>query len=145
VFGSLISAVLLAVPPLWHAAREVIDPSTIDPTVRATSFRIRNDSRKNCGCKPVFEPAIEPAIGNHWKSRLPNKISRKIAKLIIERPNNPAATMAAPNTVHTYTSVTAEKAEKPPATIFLTMQRIRSARELRLGLNSRIVCANSRP
>jgi hypothetical protein len=59
----VIPAVLLAVPPLWHAAREVIDPSTIDPTVRATSFRIRNDSRKNCGCKPVFEQAIEPAIG----------------------------------------------------------------------------------
>ncbi|HMD43497.1 MAG TPA: hypothetical protein VKH45_10505 [Candidatus Acidoferrum sp.] len=62
VFGSVISAVLLAVPPLWHAAREAIDPSTINPTVRATSFRIRNDSRKNCGCKPVFEQAIKPAI-----------------------------------------------------------------------------------
>jgi hypothetical protein len=49
VFGSLISAVLLAVPPLWHAAREVIDPSTIDPTFAQLRF--------------ASEQAIEPAIG----------------------------------------------------------------------------------
>jgi len=37
-----------------------------------------------------------------------------------------AAIMAATNTVQTYTSVTVEKPERPPATIFPSMQRLRS-------------------
>jgi len=39
------------------------------------------------------------------------------------RCGNPAcdATMVVPSTVHTYTSVTAEKPERPPATMFPTM------------------------
>ena len=56
-----------------------------------------------------------------------------------------AATMAVPSTVPTYISVTEEKPEKLPATMFPTMQRLRSAKESRLGLNSRIVCQNSPP
>ena len=56
-----------------------------------------------------------------------------------------AATMAAPSTVHTYISVTAEKPEKPPATMFPTMQRLRSAKASKLGLNFRIVYVNLRP
>jgi hypothetical protein len=56
---------LKAVPPLWHAAREVINPATISRSARAISLRIRtrNDSRTNGGCKSFFEQAIEPAIG----------------------------------------------------------------------------------
>jgi hypothetical protein len=64
VFGSVMSAFEVAFPPLWHAAKEVTDPNTINPTVRTTSFRMRNDSRTNCGCKQIFSEAIEPAIGN---------------------------------------------------------------------------------
>jgi len=35
----------------------------INPAACATTFRIRNDSRTNGGCKPVFDQAIELAIG----------------------------------------------------------------------------------
>ena len=56
-----------------------------------------------------------------------------------------AATMAALSTARTYTSVSAERAEKPPATMFPTAQRLRSAKESRLGLNSKIACENLRP
>jgi hypothetical protein len=46
---------------------------------------------------------------------------------------------------HIYISVIAEQTEKPPATMFLIMQRLGSVRESRLGLNSRIVRANLPP
>ena len=55
------------------------------------------------------------------------------------------AIMMAQSTVHIYISATAEKTEKPLATMFLITPRHRSAKELRLGLNSRIVCANLPP
>jgi hypothetical protein len=55
------SAFEVAFPPLWHAAKEVINPNTINPTVRTTAFRMRHDSRTNCGCKQIFTQAIEAA------------------------------------------------------------------------------------
>jgi hypothetical protein len=53
-----------------------------------------------------------------------------------------AAPMAALSTAHTYTSVIVERAAKPPATMFPIVQRLGSAKESRLGLNFRILCAN---
>src|SRR5208337_1230145 len=47
------------------------------------------------------------------------------------------AIMAAQSTVHTYISVTAEKMEKPPVTMFPIKRRHRSAKALRLGPNSK--------
>ena len=55
------------------------------------------------------------------------------------------AIMAAQSTVHIYISVTAEKMEKPPATMFPIKPRLKSVRESMLGLNYRIVCENLRP
>src|SRR6516225_5942765 len=49
--------------------------------------------------------------------------------------------MAAQSTAHTYTSVIVERAAKPPATMFPIVQRLGSAKESRLGLNFRILCA----
>ena len=55
------------------------------------------------------------------------------------------AIMADPSTVHIFIPATAEKAEKPLATMFPTVPKHRSARESRLGLNSRIAYANLPP
>jgi len=53
--------------------------------------------------------------------------------------------LAALSTVHIYISATAEKPEKLPAIMSPTMQRLRSAREWRLGLNFKIGCENLPP
>ena len=55
------------------------------------------------------------------------------------------AIMAAQSTVRIYISATVDKMAKPLATMFLITLRQRSAKELRLGLNSRIVCVNLPP
>ena len=55
------------------------------------------------------------------------------------------AIMAAQSTVHIYISATVDKMAKPLATMFPITLRQRSAKELRLGLNSRIVCVNLPP
>ena len=55
------------------------------------------------------------------------------------------AIMMAQSTVRIYISATAEKMEKPPASMFPITPRHRSAKELRLGLNYRIVCVNLPP
>ena len=44
--------------------------------------------------------------------------------------------------VHIYISATAEKMERPLATMFPNKPRLKSVRESRPGLNSRIVCEN---
>ena len=55
------------------------------------------------------------------------------------------AIMAAPSMARIYISATADKMAKPLATMFPMTRRHRSAKELRPGLNSRIVCVNLPP
>ena len=55
MFGSVISALLLEVRPLWHEASKIVIATKINPAASSIRFRIRNSSRANFGCKPVFE------------------------------------------------------------------------------------------
>jgi hypothetical protein len=62
--GGRLTALLEGSSSALARAREVMNPTTISPSARAISLRIRirNDSRTNGGCN-FFEQAIEPAIG----------------------------------------------------------------------------------
>ena len=95
---------------------------------------------KRClGPKTIFLPpgCDCSARSDNWPRELFTvPYQRPIAGVEIQ---TAAVTMEAQSTVHIYISVTGETVEKPPATMSPTMSRLRSVRELRLGLNCRIV------
>ena len=83
-----------------------------------------------------YRPAVRSKIGTDLGEEGDVKSDRVFRKL------NALALFSVPLLLGTQLS--GEQTEKPPATTFPIPQRLRSVRESRLGLNSRIVCETCR-